>query len=91
LLRDTGEEAALGVAEHMRRHIAASPLALGRHALRVNVSIGVAATSHAVGNLRDLLRNADRALYAAKHAGRNRCVTWSSLVETTPGTSGAPA
>lgn len=91
LLRDTGEEAALVVAEHMRRHIAASPLALGRHALRVNVSIGVAATSHAVGNLRDLLRNADRALYAAKHAGRNRCVTWSSLVETTPGTSAAPA
>jgi diguanylate cyclase (GGDEF)-like protein len=91
LLRDTGEEAALEVAERMRRHIAASPLALGPHALRVNVSIGVAATSHAVGNLRDLLRNADRALYAAKHAGRNRCVTWSSLVETTPGTSGAPA
>jgi diguanylate cyclase (GGDEF)-like protein len=91
LLRDTGEEAALEVAERMRRHIAASPLALGPHALRVNVSIGVAATSHAVANLRDLLRNADRALYAAKHAGRDRCVTWSSLAETTPGAAAAPA
>ena len=91
LLRDTGEQAALGVAERMRRHIAASPLALGRHSLRVNVSIGVATTSREVGNLRDLLRNADRALYAAKHAGRNCCVTWSSLMQTARGAAGASA
>jgi diguanylate cyclase (GGDEF)-like protein len=85
LLRDTGEQAALGVAERMRRHVAASPLALGRHSLKVTVSIGVATTSREVGTLRDLLRNADRALYAAKHAGRNRCVTWSSLMQAAPG------
>lgn len=91
LLRETGEDVALEVAERMRRHVAASPLALSRHTLRVNVSIGVATTSHAVGNLRDLLRNADRALYAAKHAGRNRCVTWTSLVETASGNATAPA
>lgn len=84
VLCDTGEEAAFEVAERMRRHIAMSPLALGRHSLKVNVSIGVAATSREVGTLRDLLRNADRALYAAKHAGRNRCMTWSSLVEPPP-------
>lgn len=81
VLRDTCEGAALEVAERMRLHVATSPLALGRHSLKLNVSIGVAAISQEVGTLRDLLRNADRALYAAKHAGRNRCVTWSSLVE----------
>lgn len=91
LLRDTEERAALGIAERMRRHVASSPLSLSRHSLKVNVSIGVAATSREVGNLRDLLRNADRALYAAKHAGRNRCVTWSSLVEAAPGTGEALA
>lgn len=91
LLRDTGEQAALEVAERMRRHIASSPLALSRHSLKVNVSIGIATTSREVGTLRDLLRNADRALYAAKHAGRNRCVTWSSLVDAAPGTGEALA
>src|SRR5690606_38416210 len=91
LLGDTGEQAALGVAERMRRHIAASPLVLGRHSLKVTVSIGVATTSDEVCNLRDLLRSADRALYAAKHAGRNCCVTWSSLIDTLPGAASAGA
>jgi diguanylate cyclase (GGDEF)-like protein len=40
----------------------------------LTVSIGVAATSSGVLDARELIASADRGLYAAKAAGRNRCV-----------------
>jgi diguanylate cyclase (GGDEF)-like protein len=63
----------------MRRHVADSPLQLGDRMLPLQVSIGIATLADGPRDLHDLLREADRALYAAKNAGRNRCVTRSSL------------
>ena len=79
LLPATEEADAVEIAERMRREVASSPLLLGEHALSLQVSIGIATLGDGPRNLHDLLREADRALYAAKHAGRNRCVARSSL------------
>ena len=69
LLPDTGVEGALEVAEKLRIAIATIKLP-GLE--RVTASFGVAIHPDAGGDAETLLRLADRALYAAKNAGRNR-------------------
>ncbi len=72
-------QSALQVAERIRKNIAATAIALsdGLHC-PVTISIGLAClnTTDNQGNvselMRRLLQNADRALYAAKHNGRNQ-------------------
>ena len=68
----TMTEGAAILAERVRRAIAAAPVHLGDAALEVTASIGVAAGA---GEVDDLLRRADAALYDAKGSGRNRVVT----------------
>ncbi|GAB4373116.1 MAG: hypothetical protein Kow00128_22440 [Deltaproteobacteria bacterium] len=51
-----------------------------RRPVRVTASIGIAEFREG-GDLDDLVRRADLAMYAAKNRGRNRCVTHDSLVE----------
>jgi diguanylate cyclase (GGDEF)-like protein len=46
----------------------------------VTVSIGVAMYPESGGTLEELLRAADRALYAAKHRGRNQIVLADTAV-----------
>ncbi len=74
LLRDTDPARGHEIAERIRHGIAAAPIAVGDNRLhRVTISLGVAgmaATSS--GNIDDIVLAADRALYAAKDAGRNR-------------------
>ena len=41
----------------------------------VTVSVGIAVTGEGSDTLDTLLKRADDALYAAKHAGRNRTIT----------------
>lgn len=70
LLPDTGPEAAQVVAESIRVAVAAMSLpSIGR---AITISIGIAAVPDHAGDSTRLLRNADRALYAAKNNGRNR-------------------
>jgi diguanylate cyclase (GGDEF)-like protein len=78
LLRETGEQGARSVAERMHRAVwelgevnQASPFEK-----RMTVSIGVGAGNPKLDSSpADLLETADRALYEAKHQGRNRiCV-----------------
>jgi len=71
LARGTGERGALALAERLRRNIESLPIRSGETTLRVTASLGVA-TTHGAGD--GLLAAADRALYAAKEAGRNRCI-----------------
>jgi diguanylate cyclase (GGDEF)-like protein len=73
LLPDCGLDDALQIAERVRGAIAATPTALPQaEPLRVTVSIGCFVALPAVDNLDTLLAHADRALYRAKAAGRNR-------------------
>lgn len=82
LLPDTPLEGALAVAEQLRRAIAAIELPLP--GARLTASLGVAVLPlHAVES-EGLMRAADRALYAAKRAGRNRVEVAASPDDGTP-------
>ena len=73
LLRNPSPAIALEVGERVRTSVAALDLRqLG--ADRVSVSVGVAVAGHADQPIADLIEQADRALYRAKRAGRNRVV-----------------
>ncbi|MBO6938034.1 MAG: GGDEF domain-containing protein [Deltaproteobacteria bacterium] len=70
LARGTAARGALALAERLRRNVESLPIRCDAVTLRVTASFGVA-TAHASDGL---LEAADAALYAAKEAGRNRCV-----------------
>jgi diguanylate cyclase (GGDEF)-like protein len=65
------------VAERLRRAIEANPFETGADDLHITATIGVTCIVDETTSLDDSLRAADRALFAAKDAGRNR--VWSSL------------
>jgi len=67
---DVGD--AHAVAERLRRAVSSMRVAHGHEMLAVTVSIGVATVEMESYALPDLVARADRALYAAKKAGRNR-------------------
>lgn len=70
---DTNAAGALTLAESLRESIASTPLETERGMIPVSISIGVSfRPSSASRELKELLAEADTALYAAKLAGRNR-------------------
>lgn len=72
LLPETGEAAALRLADRLRRLVAATEHG-GRDApLRVTVSMGVSAPKPGEPDIACALKRADEAVYAGKAAGRNR-------------------
>ena len=73
VLSDTDMPDALQTAQRLCRGVAAEPFTVDGDKLHVTVSIGVAARRSQHSDPDDLLRFADRALYAAKANGRN-CV-----------------
>ena len=75
LLPQTRLDAALQAAERIRRMIEGHRLAHGTAAVAVTVSIGVAARGGEYKTLKTIIAAADRALYRAKAAGRNRTMT----------------
>jgi diguanylate cyclase (GGDEF)-like protein len=72
-LPETTPDGAAAVAESLRAGISGTPITADGTSLAVTVSIGVAAWTGE--DLDDLVSGADRALYAAKAAGRDRVVT----------------
>lgn len=69
LMPATPLDAAIGVAERVRLAVEETGVATEGVVVHATVSIGV---SSGPGSLEDLIRRADRALYRAKNAGRNR-------------------
>ncbi|MCG6967971.1 MAG: GGDEF domain-containing protein [Chromatiaceae bacterium] len=70
LASHTGEQGAMLLAERIRENIAALQTIRGR-GIRVSVSVGVARLHDAEG-ANELFNRADKALYTAKHEGRNQ-------------------
>ncbi len=87
LLPFTRVEQAQGLAESIRRTIGGRKLVkrnTGQELGRVTISVGVA--QYRAGEpLTNLIQRADDALYAAKHAGRDRVVTEPGLAMVEPG------
>ncbi|MCB1444257.1 MAG: PleD family two-component system response regulator [Rhizobiaceae bacterium] len=76
VMPDTLPETAAAVAERLRFVVENQPFVLRQSgtALTVTASLGIASTIHGVASVEELIRQADRALYEAKHGGRNRVV-----------------
>jgi diguanylate cyclase len=80
LLPDTTPEGAISLAESIRGRIEAHNRTLPREwQVPLTVSLGVASRKDG-DNPISLFERADRALYQAKHSGRNRVVSEDSLV-----------
>jgi two-component system cell cycle response regulator len=76
VMPDTSPETAAAIAERLRFVVENQPFVLRQSgtALNITASLGICSTAHGVASAEDLLRQADRALYEAKHGGRNRVV-----------------
>lgn len=78
LLPGADRKQAEAAAERIRARLESTPFEWGRTAEgrgRVTASLGVTCLGGAEDTADALLARADRAMYAAKNAGRNRCVT----------------
>ena len=84
LLAQTDSEHAVEVAERLRARICAQPLRHGLADITVTASFGVATYPETVKVRDQLFPASDKALYIAKHEGRNR-------VRAKPGTRGRTA
>jgi len=73
-LTDTDLSRAVQTAERLREQVADEPFEIGDTRLRLTISIGVADRQNADEEAGQLLKLADRALYAAKANGRNQVV-----------------
>lgn len=75
LLLDCHQQQAANIAERIRRTIEKHPFNLSNgKTVNITVSIGVATYPDTTTNFNDLLKEADKALYEAKQAGRNNVV-----------------
>lgn len=74
LLPDADQKTAMAIADRLRIAVGASPALVDGIPLPVTISIGVSALVPEDATIDPLLDRADRALYQAKKAGRNRVV-----------------
>ena len=74
LLHETSRDVALSMAERVRAAIEAVKVEHSGNAIRITASIGVAEVAESDRGAEEAVGRADRALYRAKNAGRNRVV-----------------
>jgi diguanylate cyclase (GGDEF)-like protein len=74
LLPETDAAQAQIVAERLRQQLKQRPFTVDGIAVTVTVSIGLAEASVSMSSVDALMKAADRALYQAKAAGRDRAV-----------------
>jgi diguanylate cyclase (GGDEF)-like protein len=75
VLPDTSGQEARGIAERLRQQIMATPFLTTSASIPVTASFGVCGLSPSqrrTPDVADLIEAADQAMYASKHAGRNR-------------------
>jgi diguanylate cyclase (GGDEF)-like protein len=78
LLPETKLEDAKNIAERLRLLIAETPIGTDIGSINTTISIGVAIKEKtATMSIDQLLSRADRAMYRAKQAGRNRVIIWN--------------
>lgn len=82
LLNRTDTEGAYVIAERIRQAIADATTTYGEHSIQATASIGIA-TMHEGETIHELFDRADRALYAAKDAGRNRVINGEQSASVT--------
>ncbi|QGX40038.1 sensor domain-containing diguanylate cyclase [Permianibacter aggregans] len=73
-LPNTDSEKALHVAEQIRVDVATTPLVFDQQSIRLSISVGITEWHQSDSSLMQMITRADGALYAAKRAGRNKCL-----------------
>eukprot|EP00487_Bulimina_marginata_P001610 TRINITY_DN13696_c0_g1_i1.p1 TRINITY_DN13696_c0_g1~~TRINITY_DN13696_c0_g1_i1.p1 ORF type:complete len:113 (+),score=10.83 TRINITY_DN13696_c0_g1_i1:84-422(+) len=69
----TPHQDALALAEYIRSHLEDTPLVIGEKTIKLTVSTGVNTTTpNNNGSYMTFLDDVDKALYHAKHSGRNK-------------------
>ena len=78
VLPETGEPAALAIAERLRRSVADDPIRISASpaGIPVTISIGVSTSAGSTTPMQ-LLKEADDALFAAKRSGRNQVIPYA--------------
>jgi len=71
--------AALQLGERIRLMVQSTPILIDDHMLQLTVSVGVAVAAPGERDGAAVLQRADKALYAAKRAGRNRVMATSAF------------
>jgi diguanylate cyclase (GGDEF)-like protein len=69
---NTDLKSAYHAAERLRKRVGATDIRVGDAPIRIAISVGVACKEPGMANAETMVNAADRALYAAKHEGRNR-------------------
>jgi len=76
----TDGEGAKNIAERLRKAVMSQSFDISHIGpIKITLSIGVATTSSDCKTKEELIEKADRALYHAKHNGRNRSALWSEI------------
>ncbi|MEI6027605.1 MAG: diguanylate cyclase [Betaproteobacteria bacterium] len=78
LLPDTAIDEAEALSERLRLQVSLEPLQFDGHSIGITVSIGIALLTASDTEAMEAVVRADRALYEAKHAGRNAVRRWST-------------
>jgi len=81
LLPDTALDEAEALSERLRLQVSLEPLQFDGHSIGITVSIGVALLTGSDTEAMEAVMRADRALYEAKHAGRNAVRRWRTGVD----------
>lgn len=76
--RDSVDAIAEAVAHRVVETVGA-PMALGRHTVRIGVSVGLAKSSDSERGGETIVRDADDAMYAAKAAGRSQVMIYDDI------------
>lgn len=79
LIPNASEKEALMLAERIRQKYETMPIMLNGQPVKCTVSAGVCDSSQLGSDFKSMFSAADKALYAAKKAGRNKVVLYSSL------------
>jgi diguanylate cyclase (GGDEF)-like protein len=72
-------EGAKNIAERLRKAVMDKTFSADGRSFRVTVSIGIATAPADAANKEELIEKADRALYHAKHNGRNQSMLWGGI------------
>jgi diguanylate cyclase (GGDEF)-like protein len=85
ILPETDQESALQVANKIHASIRSCAFGTAARPFTLTVSIGVSSTSaRFYADWRDLVDDADRALYVAKNSGKDRVESWEPEKKTSP-------
>ena len=72
MLPEAGFDSAWRVAERLRQKIETHNFNFDQDKIKITISVGLSSLESPDTDLEDLISRADRSLYAAKVAGRNR-------------------